>query len=342
MGFNIVDLVTDYASEQIKDKIADVIGADPQQAQTALSGAIPGLLSGLLGVTSSESGANALFNAVRDQDDGMLDNIGSMLSGSKQKSLINSGVSILGSLLGNGQMGNIVRALGGFSGLNKGSSSSLLGLLAPIVLGLVKRKLMGGGGLNVGSLIDMFSSQKDNIAAAIPAGFNLDPPQVTTQIEHRERPSLFKKLLPLLVILGILYFGYNYFMNKNRPVVSTPVVTSPVVDSVQTAPAVTVDNIQNEFRSTLGSVVNSLTGVTDVASARAAVPQITAATASLKNMSGLLGNLPAGTKQGMSQVLAATLPNLQSLVEKANAIPGVQGVIAPALEKMTVALGAFE
>jgi len=171
MSFNIVDLVKDQISDQLMGQIGGVLGADSAQTSSAVGGALPGLLSGLTGAASSTSGAGSLFDAVQKQDDGLLGNMGSLLGGGESSSLINQGTSLLGSLLGNGAMGKIAGALAGFSGLSRGNSSSLMGMLAPVIIGVIKRKVFDGG-LNAGSLASMLTGQQENINAAMPQGFS--------------------------------------------------------------------------------------------------------------------------------------------------------------------------
>ena len=173
MSFNIMDLVKDQLSDAVMGQIGNVLGESPEATQSALGGAIPAILSGLGGLAGNEKGADSLFNAVNDQDDSFLDNLGDMLGGDQSGSMIEMGTKMLGGLMGNNGIGSLVGALAGFSGLGNKSSSSLVGLLAPIVIGIVKRKIFGGdSGGTIGALTSLFSDQKDNIANAMPAGMN--------------------------------------------------------------------------------------------------------------------------------------------------------------------------
>ncbi len=171
MSFNIVDLIKDQVSDQIMGSIGGALGVQKNELSTGLSGALPGLLSGLASSAGTQQGAGALFDAVQQQDDGMLGNIGNLLGGGESSSLANKGTSVLSSLLGSGAVGSLAGAVSNLAGLGRGNSSSLLGMLAPIVLGVLKKKILDGG-MDSSAMTNMLASQKDNISAAMPHGFS--------------------------------------------------------------------------------------------------------------------------------------------------------------------------
>jgi len=93
-----------------------------------------------------------------------------------------------------------------------------MGLLAPIIFGVIKRKLVGDGGFNIDSLINMFTNQKENITKALPGGLNLnfdndiaDSISDTAQGAAREGKSFLGKILPLLLLLAAAWMAYNLF-----------------------------------------------------------------------------------------------------------------------------------
>lgn len=172
MSFNLVDLVKDQVGGQIMGQIGGLLGDQSNMTEAGLGSAIPALLSGITNRAAAPGGADSLFGAVNDTDDSMLDNLGSLLGGGdSSKSIIDSGSSMLSGLLGSAGLGSLGGVISAVTGLSKGNSSSILGLLAPIVLGIIKRKVLGGG-LNAGGLLDMLNGQKSNINAAMPAGLS--------------------------------------------------------------------------------------------------------------------------------------------------------------------------
>lgn len=171
MSFNIVDLVKDQISDQILGQMGGLLGDQSSKAEAGVANAIPALLSGITNRAGVPGGADSLFGAVQDQDDGLLDNLGAMLGGSQSSSMIEQGSSMLGNLFGNSGLGSLAGVVSGLTGLSKGNTGSLMGMLAPIIFSVLKRKVLGGG-LNAGGLLDMLKGQNDNINAAMPVGLS--------------------------------------------------------------------------------------------------------------------------------------------------------------------------
>jgi len=172
MSFNLVDLVKGQLGGPALGQLGALLGEDNNKTEAALGAAVPGLLSGLTSQANSDGGAS-LFDAVNKQDDSMLDNIGGLLTGGNSSSVMDQGSNMLSSILGNGAAGGLASAVSGLTGIGGKSSSGLMGLLMPIVLGMVKRKIFGGGGFsqNAGGLLSLLNGQKDNVQAAMPSGF---------------------------------------------------------------------------------------------------------------------------------------------------------------------------
>jgi gas vesicle protein len=172
MSFNIMDLVKDQLSDKVMGSIGGLIGGNDEQASSAVGAAVPGLLSSFLHKGSTHEGATALFDTIKNQDDSLLDNMGDMLGGDKQHSMVESGSHALSSVLGGDALGGLSDAVSGASGISKGGAASMMGMLAPMLFGTIKKSLMGGSeGFSAGSLMNMLNGQKDNIQAAMPSDF---------------------------------------------------------------------------------------------------------------------------------------------------------------------------
>lgn len=170
MSFNLVDLIKDQVGGAVTDQIGGLLGDQSGLVKSGIDSAVPALLSGLSERASLPGGADTLFNSLQNHDDGLLDNLSSAIGGNS-KSLIESGTGLLGGLLGNNGLGSLAGMLSGFTGLTRGNTGSLLGMLAPIVMGVLKRKVIGGG-LNPAGMLDMLNLQKNNVQAAMPQGLS--------------------------------------------------------------------------------------------------------------------------------------------------------------------------
>ena len=128
---------------------------------------MPGLLAALNNVATQPGGAQKLADVARQQT-GSLGNFASMLAGGGQSSFQAS--QVLSSLLGNQNQNALTEAIAKFTGLGQGATGSLLGMLAPIVMGIIGKHQGAAGGLDAKGIANLFASQKDNIAAALPSG----------------------------------------------------------------------------------------------------------------------------------------------------------------------------
>jgi len=268
MAFNIVDLVKDQMSDAVMNQLGSVLGGSSDATSKAVDGAIPSILEGLMNKAGSADGADSIFKAVQDQDDGILSNLGDLIGGGIDSPFASMGFTVLRSLLGNSMLGNIAGAVGGISGLGRSKSSSMLGLVAPIIFGVLKRKVLGGG-LNASSLASMLTGQKSNIAAAMPAGFaeKVGSADMIDDVADTVKGGvgsvskaastaadtvgqaagsvgnaavdtastgggMLGKLLPLILLLGAAFFGLKMFGGKGT-------TTEDVVVQSQPAPVVT-------------------------------------------------------------------------------------------------------
>src|SRR5262249_56426158 len=97
---------------------------------------VPGLLAGLSGVAAQPGGAQKLVDAARQQT-GALGSFAKMIVASGQSSLIEKGSQILSSLLGGRDQTALAGAVGKYAGLGQSARGSLLGMLAPLVIGTI-------------------------------------------------------------------------------------------------------------------------------------------------------------------------------------------------------------
>jgi len=333
MSFNIVDLIKDQVSDQMMGQIGGLIGGDSAQTSNALGGAIPGLLSGLAKSAGSSGGAGALFDAVQKQDDGMLGNMGALLGGNNSSSVIDQGSSVLGSLLGSGALGKLAGVLTGFSGLNSRGSSSLMGILAPIIFGVIKKKIFDGG-LNAGGLASLLGGQQSNISAAMPQGFSsqlqssgfldsisaepvaaMSTPEVNApnvNMPDVSAPSgggFMKWLLPLAAVVVLGWLGMKYFGNQ----------AGDAVDAAKGAADTATSAVAGAADSATGAIAGAAGGLSAEAleKAKAAMP----AGVNFDEVSGNITDLFGSTTDTLSGITdadsaTAAIPALEEVSGK--------------------------
>src|SRR5215472_3297671 len=170
MATNLVSLVMQFLTPDMVGRIATALGFDRTKVQSAISGGVPGLLAAFNHVATQPGGAQSLADAARQQT-GSLENFASVLAAGGQSSLLDKGSQLLSSLMGGQNQNALIGAISKFTGLGQGASGSLLGMLAPIVMGTIGKHQSAAGSLDANGMANLFASQKDNIAAALPSGF---------------------------------------------------------------------------------------------------------------------------------------------------------------------------
>lgn len=130
-------------------QIAQQLGIPPEQAQSAVSAALP-LLMGALGRNASQpQGAQALHAALQDHAGGDITSVlGSVLGGAMGGAGGGQGDDTLGRMLGHifgGQQTQATQGLGQATGLGNDQTQMLLRILAPIVLAYLANHMFRGG-----------------------------------------------------------------------------------------------------------------------------------------------------------------------------------------------------
>ena len=91
-------------------------------------------------------------------------------------------------------------------------------------------------------------------------------------------------------------------------------------------------DVGKQVGDSLGTLRTSLQGISDVASANAALPKLQEATTQIDRVSGLLGQLSADQRKLVSGLVASAMTTINQLFDKVLAIPGVGEVVEPTIE----------
>ena len=230
---NLIELVGQQITPDVLSQLAGVAGESQGATQSAVNAAVPSLLGSMLSSGATPAGAGQLLEMLTSQpsSDDLVGNLAGMLGGQdSNQAMMQMGSSMLSGLMGD-QSSGIFDLISNVAGIKKGSASSIMALLAPVVMGMVKKQLTGqsGGGLNLSSLTSLLAGQKDFIAAAAPPGLTdalgigsfddvkFDMPDLNLEAPQIEAPKV------------------------TAPKVAAPKVTAPKVDAPKvTAPKVDV------------------------------------------------------------------------------------------------------
>jgi outer membrane protein OmpA-like peptidoglycan-associated protein len=177
MASNLIELARGYLTSEVVRRIGGELGESPDRVEKAIEAGIPSILAGVVKMASS--GVNRLFEMLKQEPselahlgglDGVFGNLGSLLSGGSMESLIKYGQTVLGALFG-GKLGSIVDLITRSSGIKASSASSLLGMLAPLLMGVLRKETVSRGA-SPASLTDLLMGQRDAIAKLAPAGLS--------------------------------------------------------------------------------------------------------------------------------------------------------------------------
>jgi hypothetical protein len=166
MAANLTSVVMQLLTPETIEQIASFLGLDRAATQKAAGGAVPALLAGLSDLVATPAGTSQLSKLLSQQQSSLpadlLRNVG-------PQGLAESGANVLSGLFGGRIMDAMAQAVGNFAGTGGGVGKSLLGILAPIVLGALGQQQRSAG-LDANGLASLLRSQKEQIAAAIPSG----------------------------------------------------------------------------------------------------------------------------------------------------------------------------
>jgi len=342
-------------------RIATVLGVDRNEAQSGISAAVPALLAGLTGVAAKPGGAQSLVEAVKQQSSG-LNSFGKMIGGGDQSVYTQKGSQLLTSLLGNQDQSALAGAVGKFAGLGQSGGNSLLAMLAPVAMGIIGKHI-GAGNLNAGSLTSLLASQSDQIGQALPAGFGkllagtglleslggaassaagqaargaTAAREQTAQLaasgartigsagQRAAVPNWIYWAIPLVVALGLIWYMVGQQPEQVAQQAAQPATT---VRSVMVGNA----DVAKQLDDSLGGLRTSLQGITDIASAQAAIPKLQEAGTQVDKINGMLEKLSTDQRSTILGSVKSATASLNQAFDKALAIPGVGEVLRPSI-----------
>lgn len=366
---NIVDLISSQLSGDVLGKLGGLVGASEQQTRTASSAAVPALLQIFGKLASSRSGADQLAGAMGGLDLSTLTNLAGYLAGGNASGLSRVGGDLLGSLLGGGNLTKIVGTIASFVGSQPDLMRKLVSYLAPIALGVIAKQL--GGRPDAAGVSRLFSEQAGNISAAMPRGLSLGdlgsllPSGSGSTRGGAPEPAaagLPGWLLPLLA-LAALGVGYYLWSKQQAPEQAAVIVAetkdgpvtervtevieqkgNTIVDTVQDV--ITIDpkfleavRVGKSATDLFGGLTSVLEGVTDEATAKAALPKLEEFSPLLETLTTEAGKLPAEEKAPFAEFVGKNLGLLQKVIDTVMALPGVKDVLGAVVTPMVEALG---
>ena len=361
MATNLITEIAEVLSPTIISDIASALGLNNTSTEKAILAAIPTILAALASSASRPQGAAKLNDVVAKQEPGVLSSLASVLGEPGQKALIDQGGAVLSSLIGGKTSSALTSAVGQYAGIQGSGAKNLLGLLAPVVLGVLGREKRDSG-LDASGLANLLASQKNNIARALPSGFSnyltgtgiLDDVSVPTATARASSAPTSPTMWSILGVIALIVVGalaWHFLRHHHhRPTevaptnVETPNVAQPgeapyagLLAKLQGIKAGNVD-VGQLATASVNDLYSSLVGIKDAATAQSAVPGLNKASSEFDQLDGVLNQLSPENRKLLTDTLAQIRPNLDQLLDKALAIPGVGDVIKPTVDAIRAKL----
>lgn len=168
---NIVDALKGYVTSELVSKAAGMLGEEPSGITKAAASLIPTVLGGLLNKSTDTSAFGSIFDLLQNkQNDNWMDNLGGLIGGGNlaQNDPKDIAGGLMGSLFGS-KVGGIIDLVSSVAGVKKSSSSGLMGMVGPLVMSYLGRKIRREG-LDAFGLSKFLGGQSANIAGALPSG----------------------------------------------------------------------------------------------------------------------------------------------------------------------------
>jgi hypothetical protein len=372
MATNLVSSVMQFLTPDLVAKIARTLGIDPDVAQKAVSAAVPAILASFAGLAAKPAGAQKLSDTLEQQRPNMLSQLTSAIGGPDQKAIADTGSSLLSTLLGGNGLNGLVSALSGFSGVNQSTGKSVLGLIAPMVLGTPGQQ-QASAGLDANGIANLLASQKDQITAAMPSGLaNIlgargmldavdsslrrgadtataaagrvagtmsDTAMGAGQVAYQAARNPLTASWPLWILAVAVLAGLGwYFLGNHQQQLAeqTKGLMNKAEDVATSTP--NVADVSADLTSSVASVRTTLQGITDAASARAALPKLQQATERLDKINSQAAQLSPSSRKELASVVEASMPALNRLCDQALSNPQIAGLAKPAIDALRAKL----
>ncbi len=213
--------------------IANALGESDQSVSRGMQASIGTVVGGLASRSQDSTFLRSLLDLAPS---GMGDVSWSSLAGglAGHSPLISAGQRIISKLFGNSE-GAITRALGSGTGLQPSSTSSLMAMAAPMVLGFLGRRVHDEG-LSIGGLGSLLQREIPAVRAVVPAGVadllwpreqvsTASPVVAQTVARERSSASWLIPLIMLALIPGLIWLLHR----AHRPTVIAVIPARPPI-----------------------------------------------------------------------------------------------------------------
>jgi len=161
----------------------------------------------------------------------------------------------------------------------------------------------------------------------------------TSQVANTAARSPLAASWPLWVIGLIVLAGLAWYFSGDRD----KQVAEQTRGLFNKAPDVATNtpnaaDVSADLTASVKTARETLQGITDPASARAALPKLQQATDRLDKINSLAAQLPSGSRKELASQVEALMPALNRLCDQALANPHIAALAKPAIDALRVRL----
>lgn len=249
MAPDLLNQISNVFTSDTVNQIASVFGETPAKTQSALGSLVPAILGSLSHKATTIEGANDVIDLIRRNNLTSV-KVDDIYKTGGATELSNKGRLLTESIFGN-KLSAVTDSIASMSGISRSAVTTLASVCAPIVLGLIGRRL-GSGGMNASTLSSLLGNPSaflQNLPAGLISVLGLggaaatvrhlaeDPERrtVTAPAYAKQASSAWRWLLPLLLAVGGIGLIAYLFSRRPEPVNVTTV--QPTVRPEAPAPA---------------------------------------------------------------------------------------------------------
>lgn len=227
---NLLNMTQNFMTPDILQRFSGALDQPVEKIQSGLKAILPTFLMGLASKGSTPQGAQSIVNIVQSEGFDSTTPVTNL----DNEHLLLKGTDTVNGIFGN-NLNSVTSSLSSTTGMNTSSITKMMGLIAPVVLGLLGSK-MKREGMSANGLSGFLSQQKSSLSSFLPmgvAGFFGGAASTVTAAANSaassvrgviKRPGLDalpqygskRRSWSLLGIIAVLFLGLIWYMSARE------------------------------------------------------------------------------------------------------------------------------
>jgi hypothetical protein len=349
---DIMNMIAGAATPAMAARVAGALGLPEAAVRKAMTAGIPVILATLLKRVSSSGGMDAISAAFGGMGKNPLEGLASAVGGSASEvsAATKGGSDMLSSLLGAGAAGGLAKSMASYAGIDEKAAGPLMGIVGSAAIGGLK-SAADREGLDAAGVMRLLSAQKDQIGQAIPSdlGRMLSTagvlPQaaelagaaqgaITSSVPPAPSGGWMKWALGAFALAALAWIGTQFFGRAPEQAITA----APAATAAASALVVDGVDLSATLEGVFGNLTSTLAGVTDTASANAAVQALTETDTTLGGLESAVSSLSGEGRTALQALVAGALPALQTAIDGLLSDSAISGILKPTLDSILARL----